>query len=434
MLNDDFVNRMKLMLKDDFNAFIKSYEDSPSRAIRVNKEKITVDDFLRIFPYETIKSELSEDCLYLKTDEKLGRSVFHHAGMIYLQEPSAMLPAYSYDFLDGIKILDLCASPGGKTSQLAVRNPHGLVVSNEINYKRAQVLASNIERQGYKNVIITNASPNELSSSIKGFFDLILVDAPCSGEGMFRKDEEAVKDWSLDLVSLNSKRQKEILDNAMIMLKENGILIYSTCTFSYQENEDNVSYLLENGFELIKPNDKTLRLTTFFDNEYCRRFYPHIGLGEGQFFAVLRKKHEATQDYSLLKQKNKLEKEVNDFLDDNIEGIELNIIKVKDMYYHVPYSLALPNVISYGVALGNVVKGRFVPHHNFFTAFGNYFKNKLIVDYTDHRVNKYLRGEEIDGDVSNGFGAIIVNGVSLGGFKSSNGRLKNYYPKGLRNF
>ncbi len=434
MLSNDFLERMKTYLGDDYESFIDSYNDDPIRALRINK--IKEEDFLSAFNYNVTKMNLKEDCFYLNTLEKVGRNPLHHAGAIYLQDPSAMIPAYSYDFENGIKILDLCAAPGGKTGQLCSLNPDGLVVSNEINKARSKILFSNIERLGFKNSIITNCSSLELANKLEGFFDLILVDAPCSGEGMFRKDIKAVEEWNKDLVILNSNRQKEILDNANRMLKQNGVLIYSTCTFSIEENEENVEYLVDKyNYEILKPNDEVVNLTTYYKNEYCRRSYPFLNKGEGQFVACLKKNSIQEENYFINNYKVKKDKEIEEFIHNNING-NIDYKLINDTYYYVRDNVDLKglNVVSYGVILGQTVKGRFIPHHNFFKAFGDLFKTKVDLEMSSPLVNKYLRGEELFIDDIKGFGVVRLYGVILGGFKASNGVLKNYYPKGLRNF
>ncbi len=437
MLKEAFLKRMKDILNDEYEAFLKSYDDPSMRAIRINKEKISVSDFLKINPFKVEKINLRDDCFYLKTDEKIGRHPIHHSGMVYLQDPSAMLPAYAVDFDNGIRILDLCAAPGGKTGQLASLNNEGIVIANEINKARSKVLFSNIERLGYKNVIITSASPCDLKKKLTGFFDLILIDAPCSGEGMFRKDEGAVEEWSEELVNLNSKRQKEIIDDAVSMLKQDGLLIYSTCTFSPLENEDIIKYITDKySFEILKPNDEVLKLTKSYTLEYGRRSYPHLYNGEGQFLCVLKKLSSEDADYRINKPKSNINKIVLDFFDKYLDNPKMNIRLYNNHYYHVPCDINLEgiDVVSYGVCLGEVIKDRFVPHHNLFTAFGRYFKNQVNLSIDDERLTKYLRGEEIDYPCADGFGVIMVENAPLGGFKAKSGVLKNYYPKGLRNF
>lgn len=436
MLKKEYLDRMKDLLDNEFDSYCNSINNDSVRGIHVNKNKINVDDFLKINDIPIKKMNLEDDLFYLDTQNKIGRHPFHHAGMFYIQDPSAMIPAYSIDINENWNVLDLCSAPGGKTAQIAPKLKNGVLFSNEIMNNRARILFSNVERLGFRNTVILNNDSEELAKHFQGYFDMILVDAPCSGEGMFRKEIDAVNMWSQELVLQNSERQKKILLNADRMLKEKGYLVYSTCTFSREENEDNVSFLMDRGYVTCEIPEEIKSLTKEGLIENTRRFYPHLNPGEGQFVAVLRKTAEEVDRTIAAKYKNENLKVINEFIDNYIIDDVIKPHCFKDRFYHVPTGIDLRglNVISYGVFLGTEIKNRFVPEHNFFTAFGKYFKIKLDLPYGDDRINKYLRGEEINADVENGFGVILINGVPLGGFKAVNGILKNYYPKGLRNF
>lgn len=435
-MNQLFLDRMKTYLsEEDYNAYLKCLEDKPTRSIRLNN--IDIDTFVKNTNMPLEKIPFDPDGYYLLNDEKYGNSIYHHAGAFYFQEPSAMLPVNIYNFNGDEIVLDLCASPGGKSSQILKRIPNGVLVSNEIDTKRANVLFSNLERLGFSNAIVTNNSPDELAKVFKGFFDVILVDAPCSGEGMMRKEVEARDGWSLDNISLCSRRDKEIIKSANQMLKKGGKLIYSTCTFAREEDCDMVEYINSLGYHTLKAPDIIENNTYkgFIENTY--RFYPFLR-GEGQFVSLLEK--DSDVEVKPLKQlKESKDKDINvvkKFFKDYLDFIPDNIVKYGSRYYlyALPYDLTSLNIKNYGVELGEVEKNRFVPYHHLFKALGSHFKNIVNLEYDDPRCLKYLRGEEIlvDG-TPDGYGVIMVSSFVLGGFKASNGHLKNHYPKGLRN-
>lgn len=435
-MNELFLQRMKTYLTDsEFQKYLQSLKMSPSIAIQVNKN-FSLDNF-------TFPKISYEKYGYYLNDKNLmdGKHPFHHLGAIYFQEPSAMLPVNLYNFKGDEKVLDLCAAPGGKSLQIVQRIPNGLLVSNEINQKRSKILFSNLERFAISNAIVLNETPENLTNTFQGFFDVILLDSPCSGEGMLRKDHTIAEMWSLDNVYECANRDKLIFKCADKMLKKDGILIYSTCTFAKEENEDIIQYILDNyHYQLLEANEEIKKVTKpgFIDKTY--RFYPFIALGEGQFMAILKKQDENSCLTKVIK-KLKEEKEVkiiNDFFKENLNDNypKLNIIKKDNYFYALTSNIDLKklNVLNYGIKLGEVIKNRFVPHHHFFKTFGPYFKNILHLDVNDNRLLHYLKGEEIQTEVLNGYGVIEINNLYLGGFKAKNNTLKNHYPKGLRNY
>lgn len=428
-MKKEFLDEMKILLDNDYNDFIKSYDNPPKRGVRSR-----IDNDIK-----KIKLDYGINEYLLLTDEKLGNTPIHHLGGIYLQEPSAMAPINLIDINPNWNCLDMCASPGGKSGQIAERIPNGILVSNEIDKKRSQTLFQNMERMGYSNVIITNNDPKDLVSNFKGFFDLIILDAPCSGEGMFRKDSEAISMWNLGNVSTCAKRDIDLLEYANSMLKKNGKLIYSTCTFNRLEDEEAIKvFLNKHDYSVIKPNINVLNSGVKGLIDGAVRFYPHNSVGEGQFMIALEK----NEDIEPINKKGKFNnldgkelKLVNDFINENTTGLNLNLVKRNNIIYHLIKDINLDNlnVLSYGIRIGEIDK-RFIPNHHFFKVFGNYFKIKLELKLDDPNVLKYLRGEQLDIELPKGYGNIIIDGLSLGGFKSVDGVLKNLYPKGLRNF
>ena len=426
--------------------------------LNTNLEK--EEEILKLLP-DCEKVGFSKTGYKLNSSEKLGNTWFHHAGLIYMQEPASMAPASLIEEKDGLKILDLCASPGGKTIDASlICGENSVIVSNEINRERAWVLFQNVERLALKNVIVTNNSPQELASVFNEYFDYVLVDAPCSGEGMFRKDPETISEWNEKLPEINSQRQKEIVYYADKMLKKGGYLIYSTCTYSIKENEEIVLFLLNNGYSIQKPKKEVFDASSrglIKGAENACRFYPFNGVGEGQFVCLLQKieqktiKNDKTAEKGVayneihikkhiknaktnINNEKTAEKTANLFIQDVLNGENFEFFIENDKVY-APINNELKNMplrfIAKGINVGTVVKNRIEPHHQFFKVFGNSFKIKI--DLTKEDAEKYLAGEEIEIDSKfKGFASVLYNGVILGGGKASQGRLKNYYPKALR--
>ena len=437
MLNELFLSRMKEYLKEEFHSFLESYSKENIRSFTINNKFISNEEFENIFDLNIKKIPYIHNGYYLlEKDVKLGFHPLHHAGAFYMQDPSAMCVVESIDIPSNYLVLDLCAAPGGKTIQLANKVKDGLVISNEIDFKRAKILYSNVERMGLDNVVVTNNKPSDFLQHFENTFDLVLIDAPCSGEGMFRKYPESQELWSLENIELCHNRDIEIVDVAHRLLKEGGILVYSTCTFAKEENEDIVSYMINKyDYSQLEINDvlKPYLKEGFIAKTY--RFYPHISEGEGQFLVLLRKN---TGNVSNYKQMTKFLKslEFEEFVKKNLNSNILNIIQKNNVLFYNKFSFETHNlkVLNYGVKLGEIYNKRFIPDHNFFKSLSHLFSNKINLEYNEILVSKYLRGEQISFETTNGFGVVMINGIPLGGYKSNSNNLNNYYPKGLRNF
>lgn len=443
---EQFEKNMKTLLDSNFEKYEKAMDLPAKRGIRVNKNYVSPTFFKSIFPFEIKNLGIGENLFKLETQEKIGNSVFHHAGMIYLQEPSSMLASLALDVKNGETILDLCASPGGKTGQILEENKDGIVVSNEIVRKRANVLFSNIERQGFKNGVVTSLAPEVLSELLPNYFDKILVDAPCSGEGMFRKEPETISEWNENLPLFNHERQLKILKEADKMLKQGGTMVYSTCTFNMKEDEEIVAVFADNfGYEILPLPEKIKNVMTAGKDvlgqktSLSGKCFPFDDFGEGQFVSILKKKSENNNMLKSSKNKvvlpNKKELEiVKNFLKETIDDFDFHFYKFGENFFISKVDLpVLPfGVVSCGVCVGEMKKERIEPAHQFFKAFGKSFKKKIEFDLDDKRVEQYLKGNEIDCSSENGFACVLVSSVPLGGGKVVQGRLKNYYPKGLR--
>lgn len=446
-LPPEFEKRMKALLGDEFEDYKKSLNEVPVRGFRVNTDKISVEDFEKINVFSNEKIPYVENGYYFDYNG-IGNHPYHHAGMFYVQEPAAMAPVECIHIEPQWKVLDLCAAPGGKSSQIKNKlGPDGILVSNEIVPSRCKVLTGNIERMGFTNVVTTCMSPQKIAREFPKTFDMIMVDAPCSGEGMFRKEEIAVDEWTLDNVKMCAERQAEILDCAVKMIKNGGYIVYATCTFSLEENEMTIdNFLMRHPEFSLVPVEESVRKNTVdgisFNGckcenlHYTRRCYPHKTRGEGQFMAVL---HNTEEDYGNLNDNNvkkeKTDKVVTDFLDSVLVSYNKNNVLMYNgnpVYFTPDFPIKKGTAFSCGVTIGEVRKNYIQPHHQFFMAMGKDFKRQIRLTAESAEIKKYLHGEEFETDCENGWAAVLVDGCTVGGVKVSNGKAKNHYPKGLR--
>ena len=449
MIPSAFLDRMQEMLGEEYGDFLAALETPSVRAMRVNSFKTEAD---RVFSSLNIPRRpvpYLSDGFYLAEGEKIGAHPLHHAGAFYLQDPGAMATVAAAPIERGFRVLDVCASPGGKSSQLAsLIGEEGLLVSNEISLARCRTLYGNIERLGIPNVIVTNTDASTLGGWFDGYFDLVLVDAPCSGEGMFRKYEIAREEWSEENVSRCAARQREILDSVAGTVKADGYLLYSTCTFSREENEDTVEAFLAShpDFFAVMPNDALLphtrrgKETPHADGECFRRFYPHVSPGEGQFLALLKREGGSEGRGILykdaLKPLEKMDKKdlsvLRAFWGDTFEIPMPPMGLLGENVVIPPCAVPPAFVFAAGITVGTVIKGRVEPHHQLFSALGNRMKRKLYFSSDSAEIARYLRGETLSVSVPDGFAAVFADGCAVGGAKVVGGTAKNRYPKGLR--
>ncbi len=449
-LPEAFLNRMRDMLNEDYEAFVRSYDEERAYGLRVNPLKCDKERFTEIMPFELTRVEWASEGYYYVESERPGKHVYHEAGAYYIQEPSAMSAVALLDPQPGEKVLDLCAAPGGKSTQIAGRlMGEGLLVSNEPERERARILSQNIERLGIRNCVVTNEMPDRLSPRFTGFFDRILVDAPCSGEGMFRKDENAVKEWSPENVEMCAKRQAGILDEAAKMLRPGGIMVYSTCTFSKAENEDNIASFLERHRE--------------FTLEKSERLMPHKIKGEGHFVARLVKSVSAAVEYSYeesapvsrnagRKPDKKERTAVSSYSEKDLKEFLINEAGVKketaegllqtscvnvfgENIYLTPKTfgpLSGLSVVRPGLHIASDLGKRIEPAHALAMSLRKN-ETERYVEVTMDEAKKYLRGETIPVDPGiKGWCVVFADSFSVGYGKATGGILKNHYPKGLR--
>ncbi len=428
MLPEAFLRRMENQLGAEYPAFLESLERPRAVALRFNPlkgEHPHLPFVKEIVPWEQMG-------YYYDIDARPGLHPYHEAGVYYLQEASAMSAVALLDPQPGERVCDLCAAPGGKTTQIAGRMlGKGFLLCNEINPKRAKILSRNIERMAVANALVTNEHPARLAEKFPGFFDRVLVDAPCSGEGMFRKEEAAVTDWSEDTVEMCAHRQREILTSAAELVRPGGRLVYSTCTFAPAENEETVSAFLEAHPEFTLEETDAPWFTRVGTGMF--RLWPHKLLGEGHFVAVLRKTGGEEQD-TAIPAGEKLPRLWSEFArEQNITLPEGKAVLFGDSLYWTPTDM--PDirgvkVLRPGLELGELKKDRFEPAHGLALWLKTASK-VLNLDGNGPEIGKFMNGQTLP-CTSRGWTLVQVDGYAIGWGKGDGKILKNHYPKGLR--
>ena len=488
-----FTERMETMLQDEYGDFLAAYEKERWYGLRFNPLKTDKETFLKRTPFTLEPVKWAEEGFYYRPEQQPGKHLFHEIGVYYIQEPSAMAVVEVLAPSPGERVLDLCAAPGGKSTQIAGKMMgEGLLVSNEIIPGRAKILSQNIERMGIANAVVCNETPERMAAFFPSFFDKILVDAPCSGEGMFRKDETAINEWSPEQVKMCADRQRTILEQAASMLKPGGTLVYSTCTFSVEENEEVIGVFLK---EFPEFSIEEAAQEKFFapgrsdwmghsaDEEvhftganvrtdglgHTMRLWPHKLAGEGHFIAKLKKIGTLELEQNYVNQSvpengrrftgesgRKKEKKAmdgiepcRDFLREELglSGAVCKDFEQKGIFlsfgeqiYLMPRQM-IPlkglKVIRPGLHLGTNKKNRFEPSH----ALALYLSPDMVkkhYEMTNEQAERYLRGEAFacdesaEGKEPKGWTLLTISGYAAGFGKAGNGQMKNHYPKGLR--
>lgn len=429
MLPEAFLERMKKQLGGDFPLYLESLERSRAVALRFNPLKTGGIPDLP-FVQENVPWEPMG--FYYDPAARPGLHPLHEAGAYYLQEASAMSAVALLDPRPGERICDLCAAPGGKTTQIAGRmKGRGFLLCNEIHPKRARILSQNVERMGVANALVTNEAPDTLALRFPGFFDRVLVDAPCSGEGMFRKEEAAVTEWSQETVAMCARRQAEILRAAAELVRPGGVLVYSTCTFSPEEDEEAVKAFLESHPSFC-PEDVPAPWFTRVDTG-CYRIWPHKVKGEGHFAAVMRKMGQEIRDADL-PAGEKTPAELDRFLKElGISLPEGRLLSFGQTLYLVPEEmpdLSRLKVLRPGLELGLRKKDRFEPAHGLAMWLGN-AAQQVDLPSDGEEIRRYLHGDVLSRP-EKGWCLVRTDGISTGWGKGDGTQLKNHYPKGLR--
>lgn len=449
-----FLSRMQEMLGDEYPAFLKSYENPRHFGLRVNTLKISVEKFLEISPFHLTPVPWTENGFYYQEEDRPAKHPYYAAGLYYLQEPSAMAPAALLPVEEGDFVLDLCAAPGGKATELGAKlNRSGMLVANDISNSRAKALLRNVELCGIPNSFITNEIPGNLAKAMPEFFDKILVDAPCSGEGMFRKELAVAKAWDESRPEYFSKLQRECVTSAVTMLKPGGMMLYSTCTFAPVENEGIIAHVLEN-----YPDMELLPISGYegfsegnpcwgngcLELRKCVRIFPHKMEGEGHFLALLRKKGTAPKTRCDFQ--TKPDREAWKLLTEFFGGMEIPFpagqieVRGSSVYCLPPWDNRFKGIrfLRNGLFLGELKKNRFEPSQPLALALSeDKFPSRLNLTAEDERVLRYLKGETLlteKGECTKdkGWQLVCVDGFPLGFGKLVNQTLKNKYPAGWR--
>lgn len=457
-LPNEFENKMRHILGEEYEEYIRCYDEPRYYGLRVNTSKISVEDFLKICPFELTPVPWIDNGFYYDGEQiSPAKHPYYFAGLYYLQEPSAMTPANRLPVEKGDRVLDVCAAPGGKATELGAKlQKEGVLIANDLSNSRAKGLLKNLEVFGIPNMLVLSEEPGKLVPYFKGYFDKILIDAPCSGEGMFRKDKKMVKAWEEHGPSFFAKIQRSIVTQAAEMLRPGGMILYSTCTFDEEENEGTIEYLLEQypefeilpiqpyeGFasgmpELVSSHNPELEKTV--------RIFPHRMKGEGHYLALL-KKGESISDSKLkeypCKNKKKIPEELAAFFQDVAWEIDPSRLDIHgERVYYMPSNLPDMKGIRFlrtGLLLGELKKKRFEPSQALAMSLAKEeYKHHLDLPVSDERVNRYLKGETIDVDdlvsqKASGWHLVCVDGFPLGWGKLSRGTLKNKYLPGWRN-
>ena len=430
MLPQEFLDRMKHQLGEEYPAFLQSLERPRAVALRFNPlkgEKPSLPFVGDAVPWEPMG-------YYYDPEARPGLHPYHDAGVYYLQEASAMSAVALLDPQPGERICDLCAAPGGKSTQIAGRlMGEGFLLCNEYSPKRAKILSSNIERMGIANALVTNETPDRLAKRLPGYFDRVLIDAPCSGEGMFRKEEAAVTDWSPETVEMCARRQAEILDSGAELVRPGGRLVYSTCTFAPAENEQAVTEFLLRHPDFEPEKVDAPWFTPAGEGQF--RMWPHKLLGEGHFGAVLRRKGDESVNGEITPGE-KLPKLWSEFAKQlEIELPEGKAVTFGTRLYWAPVqmpSLKGLKVLRPGLELGELKKDRFEPAH----ALAMWLKTCKCTEELDsdgQKIWDYLSGNVIPTG-KKGWCLVTVDSYPMGWGKGDGVQLKNHYPKGLRRF
>lgn len=439
----EYMEKMKELLGTEYEAYLGSFEEKRLYGLRTNSLKISAEEFKKKGIFSLSSIPWCETGFYYAEGERPAKHPYYHAGLYYLQEPSAMTPAAVLPIKEGDRVLDICAAPGGKTTQLAAKlQGTGILVANDISAGRAKSLLKNVELSGITNGFVMSEPPKKLAERFPCYFDKILIDAPCSGEGMFRKEPDMVKSWNEELLTFCREQQADILEHCAGMLKKGGLLLYSTCTFDESENEGSIQTFLEKHKEFsLLPVEKA---EGFADGispmEDCIRLYPHRIQGEGHFVALLQKV-DGEEGRSIPLETGISAKQMEDFMKFQKENLKKPLEGVFQIYgdslcllpENAPQTKGM-RVLRSGWHIGILKKGRFEPSQAFAMGLRKEdVKNTLDFSLDDERVLRYLKGETLEsGECRDGWILVCVDGFPLGWGKAQKGRLKNKYAVSWR--
>jgi len=455
-LPNEYIESLKKVTNLNILKLEESFNHNAVAGVRFNHKKLpfkinekNIENFMKNYDIFAKFNQIPwcKEGFWIDENIKLGKNILHELGLYYLQEPSAMAPVEFLNVQPSDNVLDLCASPGGKSTQISSKLKEGFLIANEIVPKRAKILYENVERLGCDNVIVTNHSPRELEIRFEKFFDKILVDAPCSGEGMFRKNSEAIFEWNKNSPMQCATRQKEIVKSAYKMLKPNGTMVYSTCTFSLEENEEVVKFLLDefDDLEILPIDHKKYNFEKGIDIDKskrllnCARLYPYNIFGEGHFFAVIHKKEGVSKECKKEKLKNlNYNKQKINIFEDFItkhSNLKFNNFCLMGEYLYANSFIDIDKlkVLNAGLFLGEFKKNNFVPsmHLSRSLTEGKFYP-KLNLNLIEAK--RYLEGLELNTNLKDGWVLLTYNNFPISFGKCVDGKIKNHYPKNLRKY
>ncbi len=430
---EGFDQMMRDQLGEAWTAFDETYQEKPYHGLRVNTLKIGVDAFCENFPYALEPVPWCDDGFIYNTADPVTKHPYYYAGLFYLQEPSAMAPAAQLEMRPEDVVLDLCAAPGGKSLQLAARHTHGPLLINDISFSRLKTVLFHLEKFGVKNAVVLNADEFEVARVLKGEVDALLVDAPCSGEGMMRRDPKAAGAWENKGPASYAAMQAQILEQVPEVLRSGARMVYATCTFNRRENEERIHELIKDGSLQVVPVSVDRILT---EEEYGR-IWPHLHRGEGHFIARLRKEGHAEKRDLPQRQPEEMPVAFRNFVKEAMIRPPAGVItQIKHQVYALPeWELDLKGlkVLRTGWLLGEIHRERFTPSNALaIGAEPDDFQRVLNLGAEDPRTIKYLKGETIFADTPDGYTLVCVDGFGLGFAKVSKGSIKNLYQKTWR--
>ena len=437
-MNRQFLEQMQSLLKDEYNDYLDEMKKEPNRGYRINLLKADIEDF---FACTDLSNEPTGFCSngyrLRKDDTSLGRSIPYAAGLFYIQEPSASAAVTIMDPRPGMKILDLCAAPGSKSTEILEKlNNSGILVANEINRSRSEVLCENVERCGAANAVILNDTPAHIADQFASYFDMVLCDAPCSGEGMFRKNPDAEKEWSIENVCSCAKRQKEILEDAYRCLKPGGVLVYSTCTLNTVENEDVINAFISEHSDMHTQDAHASfgrgAYNRHNESLYAVRIMP-MDHGEGHFICRMIKEDNGETCYLSAKKSEKIPEFVLSFLDSQLSKRYPYLYMNHDKVYGGTYPFIETGrcmLVRQQVYLGRIQKDRFEPSHAMYMSSYCSFRN--TVNLSDEQAMSFLMGNALIYPSERGYCSMQWKGFPIGFGKSDGKTIKNHYPKKLR--
>ena len=415
----DFAKHLeKYLTESEINGLVSSFDEREHKGVYLNTKKMSDEEFINLFPRVRRHPSVEHAFLYDQDKYDLGKMVYHEQGAYYIQDPSAAIVASLLPLKGNERVLDLCAAPGGKTVQASLRlSQNGMLVANDLSKPRALTLLQNVERMGLDNVIVTSLDFSKLAQNYQNYFDAIILDAPCSGSGMFRKKEEMKKDWTYEKVLKYSAIQKELVLLAFSMLKEGGTLVYSTCSYSYEEDEEVIEYLLE------KTPAKLQRIKEIPGNFRSKKYpetihlFPNLFPGEGHYIALISKPGILTE--------NKVQEiDVKRTAQSKGQSKETQVFHLKNKIDERLIELSLRP----GLFTKSIINNKEIPTHHFSHAVSA----RNSIELTREEVVQYLSGNQIRKNNPEGYYFVSYLGMNLGCVHSVNGVLKNLYPKGLR--